>query len=265
MEKTEHVLPVHPATGLTALAVLPSGRIVWPVMGGDGTGDGNDGQGDGGQGDGGDGGDPGADGDQGGEADAGTDEGQVDGEGDPEGADQLGDAGKKALDATKAKWKSERDKRRELEQKLAEATKPKGEGDEPTAEQIRADAEQAATAKANRRIVRAELKAAATGKLADPSDVNAFVDLDQFEVDGDGEPDAEEITEAITDLLTRKPHLAAGGAKRFQGGGDGGAGRGSKPKSLDDQIRAAEKSGDIGTSLRLKQQKLAQASKKTTK
>lgn len=181
---------------------------------------------------------------------------------DPEGADQLGDAGKKALDAQKAKWKAERDKRRQLEQQLAEATKPKGDG-EPTPEQIRADAETAATAKANRRIVRAELKAAATGKLADPADVNAFIDLDQFEVDADGEPDAEEISEAITDLLKRKPHLAAGPTRRFQGGGDGGAGRGSKPKSLDDQIRAAEAKGDMATSIRLKQAKLAEASKKT--
>lgn len=28
------VLPVHPFTGLQALAVLPSGRVVWPVLGG---------------------------------------------------------------------------------------------------------------------------------------------------------------------------------------------------------------------------------------
>lgn len=28
------VLPVHPFTGLTAIAVLPSGRVVWPVLGG---------------------------------------------------------------------------------------------------------------------------------------------------------------------------------------------------------------------------------------
>lgn len=47
-------LPIHPYTGLQALGVLPSGRIVWPVMGGDGSGDGS---GDGGQGDGGQGGD----------------------------------------------------------------------------------------------------------------------------------------------------------------------------------------------------------------
>jgi hypothetical protein len=32
-------LPVHPFTGLTAVGVLPSGKVVWPVMGGSGEGD----------------------------------------------------------------------------------------------------------------------------------------------------------------------------------------------------------------------------------
>ncbi|WP_017612109.1 hypothetical protein [Nocardiopsis salina] len=254
MDTSNH-LPVHPATGLRALAVLPSGRIVWPVLGGDGTGDGDTGQPDAPEGEG--DGEP-----EGGEQN--DDQGEPgDGEGEPEGAAQLGDPGKKALAAQKQKWRSERDKRRELEKQLAEATKTKGDGDEPTPDQIRADAEQAATAKANRRIVKAELKAAAAGRLADPSDVNAFIDLDQFEVDGDGELDADEISEAITDLLTRKPHLASGEKRRFQGGGDGGAGRDSKPRSLDQQIAEAEAAGDLGRSLRLKQAKLAEARKNT--
>jgi hypothetical protein len=33
-------LPIHPFTGLRAIGVLPSGRIVWPVLGGNGQGDG---------------------------------------------------------------------------------------------------------------------------------------------------------------------------------------------------------------------------------
>ena len=254
MSETE-LLPVHPFTGLTALGILPSGRVVWPVLGGDGTGDGDTGDEGNNQGDdGGEGGD-----DQGAAGpDEGDDNNNDSGEGD-EGA--LGDAGKKALDATKAKWKAERDRRKALEQQLAEATRPKGDGDEPTPEQIRADAEQAATAKANKRIIKAELKAAATGKLADPSDVNHFIDLDAFDVDDHGDVDPDDIAEAITDLLARKPHLAAGPKRRFQGGGDGGAGRASKPKGLDEQIREAEKAGNIGLSLRLKQQKLAETRK----
>lgn len=33
-------LPIHPRTGLLAIGVLPSGRIIWPVLGGSGEGDG---------------------------------------------------------------------------------------------------------------------------------------------------------------------------------------------------------------------------------
>lgn len=243
------ILPVHPVTGLTALAVI-GGRPVWPVMGGDGTNDGDT--------------NPPTEGNEPDEPGENQNNGEVDSSSDGDDGDEnaLGDAGKKALDATKAKWKSERDRRKELERQLAEATRPKGEGDEPTPDQIRADAEQAATAKANKRIIRAELKAAATGKLADPSDVNHFIDLDAFDVNDQGDVDPDDIAEAITDLLERKPHLAAGPKRRFQGSGDGGAGRTSKPKGLDDQIRDAEKAGNIGLSLRLKQQKLAQVRNK---
>ena len=34
-----NALPVHPITGLRAIAILPSGKIVWPVQGGSGEGD----------------------------------------------------------------------------------------------------------------------------------------------------------------------------------------------------------------------------------
>lgn len=251
-------LPIHPSTGLRALDIV-GGRPVWPVLGGSGDAPGGD-TGPTGDGDAPDGGDP-----ETGPADDGQGDAE---EADPEGTEALGDPGKRALDATKAKWKSERDRRRKLEAELAElrnaAAKDQGDdGDTPDAEEIRRQAEQAATAKANQRIIRAELRAAAAGKLADPSDVAVFLDPAEFEVNENGEVDAEEIAEAISDLLTRKPHLAAGPTRRFQGGADGGAGRSSQPKTLDQQIAAAEAAGDLATSVRLKQQKLAQASKTT--
>jgi len=42
-------LPIHPTTGLTALGIMPSGRIVWPVLGGSREGEGGiqEGQGSG--------------------------------------------------------------------------------------------------------------------------------------------------------------------------------------------------------------------------
>lgn len=147
-------------------------------------------------------------------------------DGDPAGTDALGDAGKKALDTMKAQRNAERDRRKQLEARIAELEKP-AEGSQPDADQIRTQAEKAATTKANNRILRAEIKAAATGKFADPSDALLHLQdkLNSFEVNEDGDVDSDEISEAIEDLLTRKPHLAAKAQPRFQGSGDGGAAR----------------------------------------
>jgi hypothetical protein len=143
----------------------------------------------------------------------------------PEGAESLGDAGKRALDSMKAKWKAERDTRRELERKLAESAAPASTDETPDLEVIKSQAASEAMAKANARILRSEIKAAAAGKFADVSDALLNLDLTAFEVDANGDVDADEIADAIQEVLTRKPHLAAATAKRFQGTGDGGAAR----------------------------------------
>ena len=149
---------------------------------------------------------------------------------DPEGADKLGDPGKRALASMKGKWRAERDRAKELERQLAE----KDGADE--AETTRRKAEADALSKANGRILRAEVKAAAKGVLADPADAYKFLDLDQFEVDDDGNVDSEEVAEAIEELIKTKPYLAAATAKRFQGTGDGGAARkAGRPKQLTQQ------------------------------
>lgn len=224
-------LPTHPVTGARALGwrkARPgeddtSLYPVWPILGA--ADDDPDDHDDDEDGDGGDDTDDGQD-DDAGDDDAG-DGGQDDGDDDPEGADQLGDKGKRALASMKGKWRTERDKRRELEQRLAE----KDGADD--AEQTRRKAEADAIAKANSRILRAEIRAAAKGRLADPKDALTFLDLEQFEVGEDGEIDSEEIEEAISDLLKDKPYLAAQSRQRFQGTGDGGAARkASRPKQL---------------------------------
>src|SRR5690625_7382824 len=103
----------------------------------------------------------------------------------------------------KEEWRTQRAKRREYEQKLAAAT-PKDQADAD-----RRKVESEALAKANARIVRSEVKAAAAGKLADPSDAYKFLDLDQFEVDDDGNVDVDEIAEAIDGLIKNKPYIAS--------------------------------------------------------
>ncbi|MFJ9748879.1 hypothetical protein [Streptomyces chartreusis] len=224
-------LPAHPRTGARALGWRKARPgedddqlyPIWPILGGaedDQDGDGND-DADGSDDDGQDG-DDGAQDDDGGDADGGGDD-----DADPDGADELGDKGKRALASMKGKWRTERDRRRDLERQLAE----KDGADD--AEQARRKAETEATTRANARILKAEIRAAAKGRLADPKDALTFLDLEQFEVGEDGEIDPEEVEEAISDLLKDKPYLAAATAKRFQGTGDGGAARkASRPKQL---------------------------------
>lgn len=160
-----------------------------------------------------------------------------------EGEKALGDAGKQALD----RMKQERNEAKASAKEHAEALKAlqieveklKNNGEEDKAAKAIREAESAATQKANRRIASAELRAAATGKLADPADVLAFIDPKSIEVNDDGEVDAEAVAAAIETLISKKPHLAAQG-KRFQGSGDGGA-RPSTPKraaSIEEAIAA---------------------------
>lgn len=136
----------------------------------------------------------------------------------------LGDAGKKALDAMKAERKAARDEATAAKaERDALQAKLDGKEAEYAAEQEKRLAEQAALAKANDRIRKSEVKAAAKGVLADPQDAYKFLDLDAFEVDDDGNVDEDAIASALADLVKEKPYLAAQGGKRFQGTADGGA------------------------------------------
>lgn len=103
----------------------------------------------------------------------------------------------------------------ELEAKLAakpskkKDDKDEPDDDEPDADEIRRAADREATAKANRRIVRAEVKVLARDIFADPDDAPLYVDLDDYEVDDDGDlVDSDEITAALKAVVKGKPHLA---------------------------------------------------------
>ncbi|MFJ8154818.1 hypothetical protein [Streptomyces sp. NPDC094468] len=235
---TVSTLPAHPLTGATALGWRkarpgenPDEQYpIWPVLGA--ADDDDDDQDDGG--DGGDDADDDQDDDSG---DGGGDQG-YDGDGDQDGADQLGDAGKQALDRMKERWRKERERRKAVESERDQLKGAGGNADDP--ERIRTEAAAAATAKANQRIVRSEIRAAAAGKLTNPRDALHFLDLGQFEVDEDGQVDEDEVADAIENLLKERPYLGAAAAKapepRFQGSGDGGARKGSSgPKQLGEQ------------------------------
>lgn len=149
-----------------------------------------------------------------------------------DGADQLGDAGKKALDSMKSKWQKERDARKALEAKLAAGTKDDDQQD-PAEMRKQAQAEARAEVLRERALDKVEAKAAKL--FADPEDARALLAARVEDFVDDGQVDVDAINEALTDLLSKKPHLAAATAKRFQGGADGGARKGSGVAQLTEQ------------------------------
>lgn len=143
------------------------------------------------------------------------------------GEDALGDAGKKALDAMKARVKeaekAAREAKAELAKSKAEADLKDKPADEQALEKARAEARAEANLKANERILKSELKAAATGKLANPAMALKLIDLSTFTVSDDGEVDSDALNEAIEELLASDPYLAAQKQNRFDGAADQGA------------------------------------------
>jgi hypothetical protein len=143
----------------------------------------------------------------------------------------LGDKGKRAIDAMKAKLKAAKAGERTAKQeaallKAAQANAGKS-ASEQAIEAAKLEATEAATAAGNKRILRSEVKAAAATRLKSPALAVKLLDLDELEVDEDGNVDEDAIAEAITKLLEDHPYLAAqGGATTF----DSARGK-SKPKS----------------------------------
>lgn len=131
---------------------------------------------------------------------------------------------------------TERNARKAAEKELAKIKAELALKDKPAEEQAleaaRAEARQEATSKANERIVRAEVKAAATGKVKNPVLALKLIDVSEIEVGDDGEVDSDAVNQAITDLIEQYPEIAADGSK-FTGSADQGAkGKNSKPSQL---------------------------------
>lgn len=178
----------------------------------------------------------------------------------PEQADDV-DAMKAAL--KKANEQAARDRvlakeakalKAELE-KLREASQSE---QEKAIEAAKAAGRSEVLSEANKRLVSAEVRAAAAGVLVDPKDALAHLKLDEFEVGEDGSVDQDAISAAIADLVEAKPYLAAGATPKPTGSPDGGAREPNQPQSLDDRIAEAQQAGDVRTVLALNAQKLVQ-------
>lgn len=169
----------------------------------------------------------------------------------------LGDAGKAAI-------KAERDHRKKAEREAADLRKRleaiEAENLSETEKAIAAARDEGrseALTLANTRLLQAEIRAAAAGKIADPADAIKLLDLSEFEVTDGGEVDTEAIASAIDALVEAKPYLAA--TVRPLGTGGGGARPQAPALSRDQQIAEAEAKGDYRTATHLKNQVLREA------
>lgn len=159
----------------------------------------------------------------------------------------LGDAGKKALDAMKAKWRSERDARKAAEDKLAAASKPKPpEGEAVDVEELRKQIQAEAKAEVLRDRALDKIEAKAAGRFRDPEDALLRLgrNVDDF-IDG-GSIDLDAIEDALVDLLEKRPDFGVtqGEPKRFKGTGDGGPkGTAGKPQLTKADIERLAKEG----------------------
>lgn len=230
-------LPRHPRTGLLALMLRkarpgedPDQQYpVWPILGGDGTGDGGSTRSsDGGEG--GDGGDADAD------ADTDGNDGQDDAEDGAEDSDgqddadtkELGDKGRKALRELR---RENRQLKAQLRTGARDATKGQGKKDgdqgDDDPDTIRERAREEARAEVWGERVESAAIAAAAGRLANPQLAARLLDLSEIGENDKGRPDRNAISELIDELLEDEPYLAAKSAtdtgRRFQGGADGGA------------------------------------------
>lgn len=172
------------------------GRPIWGYSGA-ADGDGDDGTGDGG------------------------DEDDVDGDGDGGDGDDDVTRLTKSIEAERKATKTAKDGLRpfvrlcrDLGIKDADAlrelvTKSKGQTSEADERVAKERAE--VLSKANSRIVKSEIKAAAANLFADPTDAVKFLDLDDYEVDEDGNVDEKAIARDLKSLLRDKPHLAKKG------------------------------------------------------
>jgi hypothetical protein len=172
-------------------------------------------------------------------------------------ATDLGDSGKKALDAERTAKRAAEKRAKDAELELEKLRKAAMSEQDLAVATARDEARTETAGKYQSRIISAEIRAAAGGKLADPSDAVRLLDMSTFSLDDNDEVDSAAVVKAIDELLKSKPYLGVKDDRRFQGGADQGA-RGGQKQTIDDQIREAEGKGDWRTAGALKAQKLSE-------
>lgn len=120
---------------------------------------------------------------------------------------ELGDAGKAALEAERKARRDAEARARKADEELERIrTANLSESEKAIAEARKAGADEA-RAGTLRRLVEAEVRAAAAGRLADPGDAVRLIDVDQFIPKGDEDIDTQAIIGKLNELTAAKPYL----------------------------------------------------------
>lgn len=149
----------------------------------------------------------------------------------------LGDAGKAALKAERTRAAAAERQAKALQKQLDEIVAANATEGEKAIAKAKDEGRAEVLSTVNERVLRAEVKAVAGGKLADPADAVKLLDLSQFTVGDDGNVDTKAISTAIDELVKEKPYLAPAGARPTPL--PGGGARPSGGNSIDQQIRRA--------------------------
>lgn len=153
----------------------------------------------------------------------------------PEGDPKDNGAGdKKAILADLAK---ERDRRQAAEQELNQFREAQKTEYQKAIDQAKAETKAEVEGTSRERVLKAEIKAAAAGRLADPKDAIRLLDLSKIKINDDGEVDSDAVSTAIEELIDAKPYLAIN-ERSPRGSADGGPrGTGVGDFSMNDLIR----------------------------
>jgi len=165
----------------------------------------------------------------------------------------LGETGKNAIDRMKATVAAAKAEAAQTRAELDELRRQSMTDQEKAIAAAREEGAASVTAMVNERILLAEIRAAAAGKLNDPADAVLLIDPKQFTISPDGTVDTSAINSAIETLVKSKPYLATSKVSTKSGSADQGAtGTVGKQISRDDlkgmssaQIDAARRAGQL--------------------
>jgi hypothetical protein len=125
----------------------------------------------------------------------------------PEETEELGEAGKRALDAERRRAKQAEKELKEVSSRLASFEEASKSEHEKALDAARKEARAEAIREASERVAASEVRAVAATALADPEDATRFLTVSDFVTD-EGEVDRKAITSAIDRLIKDKPYLA---------------------------------------------------------